>query len=179
MLPSLSSEVSTVDGIIILIILFFAFNFIFKTMKNLNAKAKQTQQQTEAKQAAEAAKSAPVKPPVSKPKSDFRFPSQLAKPAPAPPAFQEGRDPGAIMREYTPISPSPTLKSQFSDYQGSLKTAVAEGIGYQSETYDAVPAPYDTDMGDAVKILPDQLTRDTLVQAVVMSEILKRPGVRR
>jgi len=164
------------DGIIILLILYFLFHFIFKKMKSLNTTAKQKQAATEISGYAPAS----VRPSVSNAKKDSRFPSQPAmQTANATPVSQEGRDPNVMIHEYTPISASPTLKSQFSDYQGSLKAPTAEGLGYQTETYDPIPAPYSGSTDSTVKILPDSLTRDTLVQAVVMSEILKRPGVRR
>lgn len=157
------------EGIITLLALYFLFSMIFKKIKKLNTGAKQTQEQPES------ATRPPVKPTVAKPKSDFRFPS--ISPAAAP--LQEGRASNAVMHEYQPIAPSPDLKSQFTEYQGSLNTNTYEGIGYQSEKYESEPAPYTSSSENGIHILPENFTRDTLIQAVVMSEILKRPGVRR
>ena len=64
----------------------------------------------------------------------------------------------------------------FSSYKGSLDTTRAEGIGYQSEAYDDVSAAYQNNARIDAKILPDAFNRNALIQAVVMSEILKRPG---
>lgn len=172
------------DGFITIIIVFFILNMIFRFFKKAAQPAKKNQEQTQTQ--AEAARPQP-KPAVRR--EDFRFPSPK-KAAPAP-VVQEGRDPDAVMRTYTPITPSGDLggytpitpsgdlKSQFSDYKGSLNAALTEGIGYHAEAYDAVPAPYVTDANSAVRVLPETFNRDALLHGVVMSEILKRPGVRR
>lgn len=162
------------QGIITLLILYFLITFVFRRIKRMNMQTSQTQEE------AEATRRPPVKPPAAKPKADIRFPSRPAKPAAAPrPAFQEGRDPNAVLRTYSPIKPSSELKSQFSDYKGSLSGTSSEGAGYQTEIYEVTSEAYSEDVGTPVRILPENLTRDALVQAVVMSEILKRPGVRR
>ncbi len=159
------------EGIITLLVLYFLFSMIFKKIKNLSTGAKQTQEQPET------AVHLPVKPPVAKPKSDFRFPSMSTAAAP----LQEGRMSNAVMHEYQPITTSPDLKSQFTEYQGSLNANTYEGIGYQSEKYEPEPTAYTSASAseNGIHILPEDFTRDTLIQAVVMSEILKRPGVRR
>ncbi len=171
------------DGIIILVVLYFVFNLIIKRVRSVN-KTKEDQAKVEA------TKRAPIKLPVTKKKADIRFPS-LSTASPQP-IIQEGRDPDAELHTYTPISPSKDLesqfsnyqgtvapssdlKNQFSDYQGSLGTPASEGAGYHAEAYEPIPVVYSTDAKVGVKVLPDPFTRDTLVQAVVMSEILKRP----
>mgnify|MGYP001482649294 CR=1 FL=1 len=160
------------DGIITLAILFFVINFVIKMVKKAQVQAKQQQTQAQI----EATKPRPV--PKSAPKrEDFRFPSR-PKPAPAPTA-QEGRDPSAVLSTYTPISPSKDLQKSFSDYQGSLNAPAAEGLGYTPEEFDDANEAYQTVLQNRMKILPESFNRDTLVRAVVMSEILKRPGVRR
>jgi hypothetical protein len=176
------SEVTAMDGVITIVIVFFVLNMVFRFFKKMAQPAKKNQEQTQA----EAAKPKP-KPAVRR--EDFRFPSPK-KAVPAP-VFQEGRDPDAVMSTYTPITPSTglggytpitpstDLKNQFSDYKGSLDVAPTEGIGYHAEAYDAVPAPYVTGANSAAKVLPETFNRDALLRAVVMSEILKRPGVRR
>ena len=150
---------------------------VFRLIKKAGQVAKQTQTQSEI----EATKPAAYKPAPKKP--DFRFPAVKPSTTPPPavpkPAFQEGGGPNYVMGEYTPISPSGDLKNQFSDYQGSLDTSSMEGTGYQAEAYDPVEVPYRTDPNAVAKVLPESFSRDTLLQAVVMAEILKRPGVRR
>lgn len=159
------------QGIITLLILYFLITVVFRRIKRMNTQTSETQANNEA------TRRPPVKPPVAKPKADIRFPSKTA--AMPRPAFQEGRDPNAELRTYTPITPSPELKSKLSDYKGSLSGTSTEGAGYETGIYEATSKAYSEDTGTPVQILPENLTRDTLVQAVVMSEILKRPGVRR
>lgn len=161
------------DGIITLAILFFVFNFVVRMVKKAQLQAKQTQTQAQS----QAAKPRPVAAKPAPKRADIRFPV-TARPASAPLA-QEGRDPNAELSAYTPITPSQDMSKSFSDYQGSLDVTSAEGVGYQSEEYDNAGEAYQTVLRNQVKILPETFTRDTLVRAVVMSEILKRPGVRR
>ena len=164
------------EGIITLIVIFFVVNSIVRAMKKVgkSVKGPMTQQQIEETKP----KPAPV--PVQKP-MDYRFPAPKSKPVQAKPApiAQEGREPGAVMSTYTPIAPSMDLNNQFTNYQGSLQSPVTEGAGYQTEAYDETPVPYRAADANGLHILPERFTRDALVQAVVMSEILKRPGVRR
>lgn len=172
------------EGIIAIVVIYFLISVILKHVKTLNV-TKQTQQETEA------SKRPPVKPPVAKKKADFRFPSAMK--SMSQPMAQEGRDPKDELKQtYTPIAPSMDLESRFSDYsstvrpsadlqnqfseyQGSLGAAAIEGSGYQAEKYDPVPVVYSTEAKKSLHVLPETFTRDTLVQAVVMSEILKRP----
>lgn len=156
--------------IISILILFFVISTVFRLIKKISQPAKNAQTQTEATKPTQAPK------PVAK-RDDFRFPS-MKKPAPQP-VFQEGRNPNAVMSKYTPISPSSEMKSQFSNYTGSLNATAVEGIGYQSEEYDSVSVPYREDSGTGVRILPENFNRDALLQAIVMSEILKQPGAKR
>lgn len=162
------------DGIITIVIIFFVLNSVFRLFKRMGQPAKQNQEQAQAQP--EAAKPRPVPKPVVK-RDDFRFPT-VTKAAPATVA-QEGRNPNDQLTVYTPIAPSIDLQSQLTDYQGSLGGVSTEGTGYQSEAYEPVAVPYRTSLNAGIKVLPERFTRDALLQAVVMSEILKRPGARR
>ncbi|MFH1513634.1 MAG: hypothetical protein ABIG45_09800 [Bacillota bacterium] len=162
------------DGIITLVILFFVISSVMRLFKRVAQPPKKGQTQTQAQM--EATKPKPVAKPAAR-REDSRFPP--VKKAPPKPVFQEGREQSAVMSQYKPITPSAELQSKFSEYQGSLNTASAEGAGYQPESYVPAAAPYRTDRTGAAKVLPESFSRDTLLQAVVMSEILKRPRARR
>jgi hypothetical protein len=164
-----------------LVILFFAVSMVFRLIKRISKPAKQNQQQTQTQTATAKPRPAPM--PAAKKPDDYRFPA-ARKPAPTPaPVFQEGRTPGAVvasdLSEYMPITPSSGLTTQFSNYKGSLDTMAVEGVGYQPKAYEGGAVPYRTDPKNKVKVLPESFDRDALLQAVVMSEILKRPGARR
>ena len=158
------------EGIVTLVILFFIINSVMRMIKKAQPRKKPPTQAE-----IEATKPRPVPKPAAK-KEDFRFPSPKPK---AAPVVQEGRNPAEQLSTYTPIAPSKELQNRFSDFQGSLSAPATEGIGYQTGVYDDAATPYDTDPNDRIKVLPETLTSDTLVQAIVMNEILKRPGVRR
>ncbi len=162
------------DGIITIIIIFFVLNTVFRLFKRMGQPAKKNPEQAQAQP--EAARPRPVPKPVVR-QDDFRFPP-VPKAASAPIA-QEGRNPDEELTFYTPIAPSADLHSQLTDYQGSLGGVTSEGAGYQSEAYEPTAVPYRTDLNARIKVLPERFTRDTLLQAVVMSEILRRPGARR
>ena len=160
------------DGIITILILFFVIGSVSRLFKRTVQPAKKpmTQQQTEA------TRPKPVIKPIVQQRADYRFP----KPAAAPtPAAEEGRNPDDELSVYTPIASSIDLDSKFTQYQGSLAVTTSEGIGYKPEAYQPAAVPYQADPGARIKILPEQFTRDALVQAVVMSEILNRPRARR
>ena len=172
------------EGIFTIVIVFFLINAVFRFFKKASQSAQKKQTQTQAQTEA----TRPMPKPAPK-RDDFRFPSAIkAQPAPV---FQEGGDSSAAMgtytpispskelRDYTPIEPSMDLDSQFSDYEGSLDVDSTEGVGYHADAYDAVPAQYSTNADNVAKLLPETFNRDALLQAVVMSEILKRPGARR
>jgi len=163
-----------VDGIISLLILFFVISSVTRLLKKKTQPAKKpmTQPQTEA------AKPRPVVKPVTQ-RNDYRFPA-TPKAAPAP-VEKEGRDSGGELSVYSPITPSAEIDkrySAFSNYTGSLKAPNTEGSD-QPKAYEPAAVPYRTDSDRKIKILPDVFTRDALVQAVVMREILNRPGARR
>ena len=172
------------EGIFTIVIVFFLINAALRFFKKVSQSAQNKQTQTQAQTEA----TRPMPKPAPR-RDDFRFPSAIK--AQLAPVFQEGGDPSAIMSTYTPISPSKDLSdytpikpsmdldSQFSDYEGSLDVDSTEGIGYQADAYDAVPAQYSTDANNVAKLLPETFNRDALLQAVVMSEILKRPGAQR
>ncbi len=164
------------------IILFLVGSMVVRFFKRIGQSSKQAQTQEQI----EATKRTPVQAPVPKPApkpADFRFPP-IQKPVTAKqPVFQEGRDPNAVVAsdlgQYQSIKPSADLDTAFSDYKGSLDTSKSEGIGYAPEAYDEVPAAYKENARIEASVLPDALNRSALVQAVVMSEILKRPGASR
>ncbi len=162
------------DGIITLVILFFVISTVMRLFKRVTQTAKKGQTQTQAQ--VEATKPKPVAKPAAR-REDSRFPP--VKKAPPKPVFQEGREQSAVMSQYTPITPSAEMFSQFSDYKGSLEVQNPEGIGYQPKMYAPATASYRTDMAGGAKVLPESFSRDVLIQAVVMSEILQRPRARR
>ena len=45
----------------------------------------------------------------------------------------------------------------------------------KSEAYDPIEPPYSADQASDIQILPESFNRNALLQAVVMSEVLKRP----
>ncbi|HPJ02755.1 MAG TPA: hypothetical protein PKU80_07940 [Candidatus Limiplasma sp.] len=159
-----------------IIILFAVGSVIARLFKKAGTTFKQTQNQAQG----EAMQAKPVPKPAPKP-ADHRFPP-VQKTAPRP-VYQEGRNPDAVVAsnlgEYEAIKPSAGMDVAFSSYKGSLDTSRTEGIGYQTEAYDDVSAAYQTSARVEAKILPEHLNRDALIQAVVMSEILKRPGASR
>lgn len=160
------------DGIITILILFFVFGSISRLFRKTVQPAKKPVTQPET----EATKPRPTVKPVAQ-RNDYRFP---AKPKAVPaPVVLEGSDPNAKLTTYTPIVPSQDLQNQFSNFQGSLVTTFTEGAGYQPGAYEPVAVPYRTDWNTAANVLPESFNRDALLQAVVMSEILKRPGARR
>ena len=165
------------------IIMFLVGSMIVRFFKRIGQSSKQaqTQEQIEATK-----RTAVVPPPAPKPApkpADYRFPPVQNPVVPKQPVFQEGRDPSAVvaadLNQYQSIKPSADLNTAFSDYKGSLEPAKSEGIGYKPEAYDEVPAAYQSSSQSGVKILPESFNRNALVQAVVMSEILKRPGASR
>ena len=175
------SEVNTLDIFSVVILAGVA-----ATVYNMIRKASQVvkKAQNNASAQPQSAAEAPAPKPVPK-TNDFRFPSVI-QPATKPVLPEEGRNPDAVvttgvysdLRDYTPIAPSKDLNNQFTQYQGSLGAATNEGSGYQPEEYEPSAAAYQTVAKADVQILPERLTRDALLQAVVMSEILKRPGDR-
>jgi len=159
-----------------LVIIFFVISAVFRLIKKISTSSKQTQTQEQA----EPAKSGYAPKPAPKPapkREDYRFPP-VSKPAPKP-VFQEGGDPNAKMTGYTPITASSDLEKQFSQYEGSLDVSSTEGVGYEAEAYEPIDTAYQTDQDIAVKILPETFNRNALLQAVVMSEVLKRPETSR
>lgn len=165
-----------------LIILFGVGSLIVRIFKKIGQTAKQAQTQAEMEAKGQRPVQAPAPKPAPKP-ADFRFPPVQRPAMPKQPVFQEGRDPGKLVSSdlsaYTPIAPSTDLSNQFTDIQGSLGAAATEGTGYQTEAYEPSAVPYRAGMNAKVKVLPEVFTRDALLQAVVMSEVLKRPGARR
>lgn len=163
------------DGIITLIILFFVISSVSKLLKKATKSAKKPMTQTQA----EATRPRPAVKPAAM-RDDYRFPAAKPKAAPTP-VEQEGGDTREGLSLYSPITPSPEIEkrfSTFSNYVGSLNAPVTEGAD-QTKEYKPVAVPYRADLDAGTRILPERLTRDALVQAVVMNEILNRPRRRR
>lgn len=165
-----------------ILIIFAVGSMVVRLFKRIGQASKQAQTQEQI----EATKRAAVQPPVPKPAPkpvDYRFPPVQTPAAFKQPVSKQGRSPDAVvaadLSQYQSIRPSADLNTAFSDYKGSLNTTEAEGIGYQPEAYDEIPAAYQSGAAAEARILPVALNRSALVQAVVMSEILKRPGAPR
>jgi hypothetical protein len=157
-----------------LVIIFFVISAVVNIIKKLSGTAKKAQTQTQ--EQFEATKPFSVPKPAPKPapkREDFRFPP-IQKPVPQS-VFQEGGNPNAKMTEYTPITPSVDLDNRFTAYKGSLDATSTEGTGYETEAYDLAESPYGADQASDIQVLPESFSRNALLQAVVMSEVLQRP----
>lgn len=165
-----------------LIIIFAVGSMIVRFFKKIGQTTKQAQTQAQIESTRQQSVQAPVPKPTPKP-ADYRFPSIQKPLAPKQPLYEEGRDPNAVVKsdlsDYHPITPSRDLDIMFSDFKGSLDTARSEGTGYKPEEYDDVSTAYQSNARIDAKILPEAFNRNALIQAVVMSEILKRPGASR
>lgn len=165
------------EGLIPILILFFVINTISKALKKTKQAEKKplTQQQIEATKARPAAVRQAVKTAVKS--EDYRFPSK-AKPAKNV-TPQEGRTQDSMMNTvYTPMTPSKNMNSAFSANMEGISMPYAEGSGDKPEGITAAPVASRTETS-GVTILPPSFTGSALVQAVVMSEILKRPRASR
>jgi hypothetical protein len=179
--------VNTVD-IFSILILFFVISGVVNLIKRASQPAKKAQKQAMTQPQYEVTKRAAVQPPVQKPApkpADFRFPPAQKSFEPKQPVYQQGRDPDAVvtanLSQYQSITPSADLDILFSDYKGSLDAtrSEGEGEGYQTERYEGAAAAYQSSALIEARVLPEVFNRNSLIQAVVMSEILKRPGASR
>ncbi len=166
------------EGLIPLLILFFVINTISKAFK----KAKPGQQKPMTQQQVEAtkARAAAVKP-TPKPAArhdDYRFPAK-AKPVVKSELVREGREGGVVNTAFTPLTVSQDRSGTNSAYTGGVSQPSPEGNADMPEGLKPVPDAYRTEAGSSVAVLPLNFSRSTLVQAVVMSEILKRPRASR
>ncbi|MBE0600852.1 MAG: hypothetical protein IH607_03630 [Firmicutes bacterium] len=165
-----------------IIIIFAVGSMIVRFFKRIGQASKQAQTQAQIEATKGTAMLTPVPKPAPKP-ADFRFPPVQRPASVQQLVYREGRNPDTIvasdLSQYQSIKPSAGMNTQFSDYKGSLDTARAEGIGYQAEAYENVSVAYQDSTRIDAKILPEAFNRNALIQAVVMSEILKRPGASR
>ncbi len=165
-----------------IIILFVVGNLVVQFLRRIGQTSKQAATQAQIEATKRTGGPSPIQNPVPQPMAkpaDFRFPP-VKNTTSAQPVFVEGRKADDAVRsdlsDYKPAAPSADLNIAFSNYKGSLETAPFEGIGYTPEAFDDVSSAYQTSTKVDAKILPDAFNRNALIQAVVMSEILKRPG---
>lgn len=164
-----------------IIIIFIVGNLVVQFFRKVGQSTKQAQTKAQIEATKRTAVPKPAPRPVSKP-ADFRFPPVQSTTS-RQPVFVEGRADDAVvrsdLRDYQPVAPSADLNIGFSDYQGSLNAASSEGAGYTPEVFDERSAAYQGAQQAQTRILPQAFDRNTLVQAFVLSEILKRPGASR
>ncbi len=108
---------------------------------------------------------------------DYRFPSK-AKPMKKQAPQEVHGEGSAVKTAYQPITPSKNVSGTFSVYMEGINTPYAEGTGDKPEGITAAPAPGNAETA-GIPVLPLSFTGSALVQAVVMSEILKRPRASR
>lgn len=171
------------DGIIILVILYFLFSAIVK-------RARQGAQPTRRNGRPGSTAAPEPEPVVKKPKAAAKKPEKSVHQPVIPPVQA---------KPYTPITPMISVDQTVQGYTGSIGgisqegTASAEGIrssqGFASNegvTTTEGGEVFSTDVlysnhyaynvsDSSLPVLPDRWDRNTLVQAVVMKEILDRP----